>query len=77
MGFSQHHISFLILSYRREVRYGRCISIRLTLVGLLILWSLIRRIPSKNMKNFHIHFGFLKGFDMSGEFYKDDTKNNK
>ena len=46
----------------------------LTLVGLLILWSLIRRIPSKNMKNFHIHFGFLKGFDMSGEFYKDDTR---
>lgn len=49
----------------------------LTLVGLLILWSLIRRIPPKNMKNFHIHFGFLKGFDMSGEFYKDDTQNNK
>ena len=49
----------------------------LTLIGLLILWSLIRRIPSKNMKNFHIHFGFLKGFDMSGEFYRDDTKNNK
>ena len=32
----------------------------LTLVGLLILWSLIRRIPSKNMKNFHIHLTCLE-----------------
>ena len=48
-----------------------------TLIGLLVLFVLICRIPSKNIKSFHIHFGFLKGFDMSGEFYKDKEKNNK
>ena len=49
----------------------------ITLIGLLVLFALICRIPSQNMKSFHIHFGFLKGFDISGEFYRNNDKNNK
>ena len=35
-------------------------------IGSLIL--------TKDTKEFHIHFGLLKGFDISGSFYDNDTE---
>ena len=29
---------------------------------------------AKDTKEFHIHFGLLKGFDISGTFYDKNTK---
>lgn len=44
----------------------------LSVIGLLIIWTFVIKVPLKNIKKFHIHFGFLKGFDLDSEFYKDN-----
>lgn len=31
---------------------------------------------AKDTKDFHIHFGLMKGFDISGSFYKNDVTEN-
>lgn len=44
----------------------------LSVIGLLIIWTFVIKVPLKNIKKFHILFGFLKGFDLDSEFYKDN-----
>ena len=52
----------------------------MTFVIILVLVFAVCFIGSlvlaKNTKDFHIHFGLLKGFDISGSFYKNDTTKN-
>ncbi len=40
------------------------------LFGVCFIGSLIL---AKNTKDFHIHFGLLEGFDISGSFYDNNT----
>ena len=39
------------------------------LIGACFISSVVL---AKNTKEFHIHFGLLNGFDISGSFYDDD-----
>lgn len=53
----------------------------LTFVLILVLLFAVCFIGSlvlaKDTKDFHIHFGLLNGFDISGSFFKDSTTNHQ
>lgn len=53
----------------------------MTFVVILVLVFTVCFIGSlvlaKNTKDFHIHLGLLKGFDISGFFFKNDTTENQ
>ena len=43
----------------------------LMLMAVCVSGSLVL---AKDTKEFHIHFGLMKGFDISGSFYDNNTK---
>lgn len=46
----------------------------LTLIGLLIVWTLIIKVPARKLKSFRIQFRLFHGFELNGEFYRDKDK---
>lgn len=57
------------------------VEVIMTFVVILVLVFTVCFIGSlvlaKNTKDFHIHLGLLKGFDISGFFFKNDTTENQ
>ena len=47
----------------------------LSLVGLLIIWTFVIKVPLKNIKSFCVDFKFFQGFKLNAEFYKKKNKN--
>lgn len=45
----------------------------LVAVMLFCVCFIVSLILAKNTKDFHIRFGLLKGFDISGTFYDNNT----
>lgn len=46
----------------------------LSLVGLLIIWTFVIKVPLKNIKSFCIDFKLFQGFKLNAEFYKKKNK---
>lgn len=57
------------------------VEIIMTLVLVVVMLFCVCFIGSlvlaKDTKDFHIHFGLLKGFDISGSFYDNNTTKNQ
>ncbi len=49
----------------------------LVIVMLFVVCFIGSLILAKNTKEFHIHFGLLKGFDISGSFYDNNTTEHR
>ena len=48
-----------------------------SVLSLLVVCFLGTIVLVKNTKEFHVHFGIFKGFDMSGSFYEDKDNNEE
>lgn len=57
---------------------GRIImTLIITIVMLIVVCFIGSLILAKNTKKFHIHFGILQGFDISGSFYDNNTEHHQ
>lgn len=45
----------------------------LVILMLFVVCFIGSLVLAKDTKEFHIHFGLLKGFDLSGSFYDNNT----
>ena len=49
----------------------------IVIVMLFVVCFIGSLILAKNTKDFHIHFGLLKGFDISGSFFDNNTTEHR
>lgn len=49
----------------------------LVIVMLFVVCFIGSLVLAKDTKEFHIHFGLLKGFDISGSFFDNQTTENQ
>ena len=50
-------------------------TLAIVIVMLFVVCFIGSLVLAKDTKEFHIHFGLLKGFDISGSFYDNNTEN--
>lgn len=48
-------------------------TLTIVIVMLFVVCFIGSLVLAKDTKEFHIHFGLLKGFDISGSFYDNDV----
>ena len=49
----------------------------LVIVMLFVVCFIGSLVLAKDTKEFHIHFGLMKGFDISGSFFDNQTTENQ
>ena len=50
------------------------LTVIIIVVMLIVVCFIGSLVLAKDTKEFHIHFGLMKGFDISGSFYDNNTK---